>query len=177
MEAKRSLLHVNAQLFLPALDAVTERHYRMITERRATATTLAIRPFAADHDGRLPDRLEDPLAAYLPKVPIDPFTSTAGAIRYLAGGEPILYSVNSNGIDDAGSKADRRGLPAKGIWDGLDAVFHLTRQPRPAEEEEEDEPGPDLPPDLNGFALRSRPLIDQVEVNPGVGSGGHDSAC
>lgn len=144
LEIKRSVLHLNANLFMPSLSMAAQRHYSNILDRRATALALAIRLYAIDHDGNLPERLEDLVPTYLPNVPTDPFARDAGPIKYLRSPQPIVYGVNTNGKDDGGSKLDNRGRPTEALWHMLDAVFHLTRQPRPPEEA----PVPDLSPDL-----------------------------
>jgi hypothetical protein len=136
------VLHINANLFMPSLINVTERHYATILERRATAAILAIRLYAIDHDGKLPERLEDLAPQYLTKIPADPFTRNGNPIKYQLGTNPILYGVNKNGIDDGGSTLDQRGKPSQSPWNALDMVFHLTRQPRPVEET----PEPDMLP-------------------------------
>lgn len=145
MDAKRSPLHFNAQLLMPALDAALERHYRVITERRATALILALRLYAIDHGGNLPERLDDLVPKYLPNVPVDPFSPNSEPLKYRLAQQPIVYSVSANGADDAGSQLNQRGQSAKSEWDALDTVFHLTRQPKPVEEEPEPEIVPDLP--------------------------------
>jgi hypothetical protein len=144
LEIKRSVLHLNASLFMPALSATAQRHYWTLMDRRATALVLAIRLHAIDHGGNLPEQLDDLVPAYLPKVPTDAFARDAGPMKYLRAPQPIVYSVNVNGQDDGGSKLDGRGRETQGHWNMLDAVFHLTRQPRPPEEVV----APDLSPDL-----------------------------
>ena len=135
-EQLRSVLHVNARLFMPSLGSAMERHYRTIVDRRATAVVLAIRLYAADHDGQLPQRLDDLVPKYLPHVPVDAFSPAASPLRYVRGpGEPMIYSVNTDGADNGGSNLDRRGKPAESNWNALDAIYHLKRQPRPAEPE------------------------------------------
>jgi hypothetical protein len=145
LEIKRSLLHLNASLFMPALSMAAQRHYYTIADRRATALVLAIRLYAIDHDGNLPEQLEDLVPRkYLPRLPADPFARDAGPMKYLRAPQPVVYSIGTNGKDDGGSKLDSRGRETQGHWSMLDAVFHLTRQPRPPEAT----PEPDLSPDL-----------------------------
>ena len=145
MEQKTSILHLNARLFMPALDAVLERQYRTIMDRRATGLILAIRLYAADHGGKLPERLDDLVPTYLTKLPVDPFSRNSEPLKYLNRQDPIVYSVNTNGTDEGGSKLDSRGRPIpNNTWNAVDQVFHLTRQPRAPEPP----PDPDLPPDL-----------------------------
>jgi hypothetical protein len=168
LEIKRSVLHINASLLMPALSVAAQRHYWTIMDRRAAALVLAIRLYAIDHDGNLPEQLEDLVPTYLPKVPVDPFAPDAGPMKYLRAPQPIIYSVNVNGKDDAGSNMNTRGGQAQNNWDSLDAVFHLTRQPRPVEEEEENEPEPDLPPDLIEPEVTTQPAPAQesIEIAP-----------
>jgi hypothetical protein len=136
-EQLRSVLHINARLFMPSLGSAMERHFHTIVDHRATAVVLAIRLYAADHDGQLPERLDDLVPKYLPGVPVDTFSPAASPLRYLRSPKPMIYSVCTNGADDGGTNLDRRGRPAEGNWNALDAIYHLKRQPRPPEEVDE----------------------------------------
>ena len=117
-------------------------HFLSVTNGRLSATALAIRWYAIDHAGRLPARLADLVPQYLPSVPADPFAADGRAIAYHPDpSRPILYSVSQNETDDGGneqlSNPHFHGRPTE--WDMQDRVVHLTRRPRPAEEESPDD--------------------------------------
>jgi hypothetical protein len=70
---------------------------------RATEVVLALRLHQADHDGRLPETLDELVPAYLPAVPRDPFARTDAPLCYRKDGtEWTVYSVGPNGADDGG---------------------------------------------------------------------------
>jgi len=96
--------------------------FRIYTERRATAITLAVRLYAADHGGTLPARLGDLKPVYLSQIPVDPFAPDERELRYILSPRPVVYSISENGIDDGG---DDTGAAETNIWAFLDAVFPL----------------------------------------------------
>ena len=115
-------------------------NFRIVVEQRLTATMLAIRWYAVEHDGKLPTRLDDLVPRYLPAVPIDALADGGMTILYRPdSANPIVYSVGENGIDDGGSEQSSnprfRGRVSE--WDMKDRVVHLTRQPRPPPETDE----------------------------------------
>jgi hypothetical protein len=61
---------------------IFEVQFRSLSERRATAVSLAAQLFRADH-GRWPLQLEELTPQYLPAVPSDPFHDDARALGYL----------------------------------------------------------------------------------------------
>jgi hypothetical protein len=85
-----------------AAQAVAERQFRVLADRRATAASLACQLFRAER-GRWPERLEELVAAYLPHVPVDPFFEDGRWIGYLVlhgvlpdgGDRPLLYWYDS----------------------------------------------------------------------------------
>ena len=130
LQIKRSVIHLAANLMMPAFDRAVDRHYAAIAEGRITAVMLAIRLYAIDHDGNRPKTLQDLVPAYLPHVPPDPFARN-DTLKYLAGKEPLVYSVGTNGVDDGGNPLDRTGRPSPDSpMSGLDYVFYLDRRPR-----------------------------------------------
>jgi len=133
---KRQWRHLTASMLMPSLERAMETHYRSLTERRMTATMLAVRLYAADHGGRTPDTLDQLVPQYLPAVPADPMAPTTQPLKYLPGPDPLVYSVGVNGKDDGGSEnAQPNRKPNQATrWEQLDAVTHLKRQPRPAPE-------------------------------------------
>jgi hypothetical protein len=72
--------------------------YRILAERRLTATALACQLYRADH-GQFPQRLDQLVPKYLSAVPADPFFSDGRPIGYaikrhappLSGPRPMLY--------------------------------------------------------------------------------------
>lgn len=103
-----------------------DTHFLRLAMRRMAAVALAAGMFQADH-GRPIANLAELVPAYLPGIPIDPF-SPAGEPLRLAGDEPArVYSVNVDGIDGG-------GIAGEGLKKG-DIVFHLLggRPARPLE--------------------------------------------
>jgi hypothetical protein len=73
-----------------------------LAQRRMAATALAMCLYEADH-GRRPAALAELVPAYLPAVPVDPFSPADRPICYRTDGDaPRLYSVGLNGVDDGG---------------------------------------------------------------------------
>jgi hypothetical protein len=76
-----------------------EQVYRIVGQRRATAVSLALRLYQADHAGRWPDQLADLVPAYLAAAPADPFYADRRPIGYLlqkgglpgGGDRPLVY--------------------------------------------------------------------------------------
>jgi hypothetical protein len=138
---RRPALHMISAMLLPSYDRMIQTQYRLMTDQRLAATALAIRVFAAAHDGRLPASLDELVPTYLPAVPVDPMANGSAKLRYRAGGgDPMVYSVGDDARDDGGSEAAihkvRAGEPVP-RWSARDAVMHLKRQARyfPAVEE------------------------------------------
>jgi hypothetical protein len=129
-------LHMISVLLMPSYDRMIQTHYRQLTDQRLTATALAIREFAAAHDGRLPKSLEELVPTYLPAVPLDPMAKGGAKLRYRGdGADPIVYSVGDDAGDDGGSETPvyhwtlQPGEPVP-RWSARDAVMHLRRQAR-----------------------------------------------
>jgi len=99
--------------------------FKQLRDRRMAATMLAIRLYAVDHQGTLPESLSALVPEYLPAVPTDPFDANDHPIRYLPKyNPPVLYSVGQDGKDDGGE-----GLPMS-RWRGKDDIYPLVAQPR-----------------------------------------------
>jgi hypothetical protein len=131
---KHPARHPLAALLLPPERAMSN-DFRLLTESRVTAITLAMRWYAVEHGERLPERLEELVPKYLPGILGDPMGAGAPPLRYLADGDdPRVYSVGSNGKDDGGSEAmevkTRTPSDEYSPWEKLDAVFHYRGQPR-----------------------------------------------
>lgn len=105
-------------------------HFRGLAERRMAAVLLAIRLYQLDHDGSSPPTLAALVPAYLPAVPIDPFSPQAAALRYVAApGSEVIYSVGENGNDDgAATRPTMQNNSNRQLstWEMMDAVvpFH-----------------------------------------------------
>ena len=73
------------------------------------ATLLAVRCYAGEHGGRLPGKVEELVPGSLAKGLVDPFAPDGHGLRYdPRAGDPIVYSVDENGVDDHGSEAPVR---------------------------------------------------------------------
>jgi hypothetical protein len=143
--AEKSWKHLIAAILMPSLDRAVQTHFRSQFDRRTAAVFLAMRMYAVDHGGALPDSLDALVPNYLPSIPNDPFAPTTQPLKYAGGGSdgagPIVYSVGENGTDDGGSEQEPTtapaGLPSRplrpsqGKWEKLDIVTHYKRQPRP----------------------------------------------
>jgi hypothetical protein len=133
-EATASKSHFWFHILCPSFDRAVQTYYRGIADDRLAATILALRAYAADHDGRLPDALSHLVPAYVPSLPADPFDQTGGSLRYRpTEPDPRLYSVGADGIDDGGSDQSTRSQ--SGRWDRSDAVIHLRQQMPPTTRE------------------------------------------
>ena len=130
-------LHLVASIFMPSLDRAVLTHYRARIDRRMAAVVLALRLYASEHDGELPTTLSQLVPAYLPAVPLDAMSATPRPLTYIAGDDPVVYSVGENGIDDGGSEQAATSRPSYyqlSKWERLDTVQHYNRQPRPLPE-------------------------------------------
>ena len=138
--------------WLPFMNTLPNRCLMRQADVRATALSLAIRLYQLDHNGRYPATLDELAPKYLPAVPDDPFSGKP--FRYEpAADPPFLLSVGKNGVDDLAAGTWRPKDWSTHInWSGVpDAIYPLTRQPRPsgpdAVEEDGDEADDDMQPD------------------------------
>lgn len=132
--------HPLVAIYIPSEYRSVAQYFQSVTRRRMTATALAIRWYAIDHDGQLPESLTDLTPNYLPKIPLDALAN-GGPIRYAAdNNRPRLYSVGENGVDDGGS--DEAGFMPDGPIPGgkpqKDILIDLARQARTPGEAEKD---------------------------------------
>ena len=135
--------HTLARMLLPSFDRATQSDFRVMTDRRLAAVTLAARWYAVDHGGKLPQTLDELVPKYLPAVPMDAMAMKRPLQFIPDPTKPIVYSVGENGADDGGSEAFMKpsmNRKTAGRWQQRDAVAHLTPQPRPPAEEEEEDP-------------------------------------
>ena len=109
-----------------------ETHFLALTDRRLAATALAIRLYEVEHGGERPQRLEELVPKYLPKVPLDAMASGGRPTGYLPRAEhPVLYSVGRNGVDDAAAEsAMPNAFGEIDEWGRLDRVFYLSGRQR-----------------------------------------------
>jgi hypothetical protein len=102
-------------------------HFRALANCRAAATLLALRLYALDHEGHLPQSLEELAPRYLPQLPADPFRADQKPFMYRPGGaDPLIYSVGQDGVDDGGSEA-RDGTGGR-RGNVLDLIYRLKRR-------------------------------------------------
>lgn len=124
----KSIFHAAAALLMPSYDRFALQHYRGMTDRRLAAVVLALRLYAADHDGIYPPALDDLVPQYLVAIPNDPFAAGGKPLLYDAAdpAAPAVYSVADNGKDDGGSEgpSDPR-RPGTNRWQTLDAVMRM----------------------------------------------------
>ena len=78
-------------------------------------TDMAIGVFRSDH-GRLPATLSELVPAYIPEMPVDPYSGRALVYRPRTGSFE-LYSVGPNGTDDGGRVPPRTGPPGDTRYD------------------------------------------------------------
>jgi hypothetical protein len=76
------------------LSSYTQIEWRLTAERRCVAIALAVRLYRADHHDAWPPNLTDLVPAYLPAVPIDPFSPNQSPIGFI-----IRKHLNPDGSD------------------------------------------------------------------------------
>ena len=96
--------HFFMKTMWPSLERAFEKHYVAMAQRRLAATALAIRWYSLEHEGKLPESLEELVPKYLPTVPADPLA--AGAPLIFSPESDALYSVGRDGKDDGGDPTD-----------------------------------------------------------------------
>jgi hypothetical protein len=105
--------------------------FRHRTDRHILAVALATRWYATEHQQALPARLDDLMPRYLLSVPSDPMAS-GSALLYRSGGDPVIYSVGENRVDDGGSDDVIADKSARYFRCYKDNVFHLKGKTRTA---------------------------------------------
>lgn len=121
------------------------KYFSAIATRRLAATALAIHLYDLDH-GSLPVSLDQLVPAYLPSVPIDPFSASHAPILFAPDEHPRVYSVYIDGSDDHGAAEAKWPNP------GVDLVFFVkggrpnsesaTSATQPASDQEAGHPQP-----------------------------------
>ena len=153
----------------PSLIRALELDYRARAMRKMAATALAIRLYEIDH-GRRPNELGELVPEYLPAVPPDPLAAGGAPLGYIRDGDyPRLYSVGSNGVDEAGRYAENPGERPKP--NEYDQCFFLDGV-RPGWEDQ-DERGEFIGP--GGSAERSLPLSRPTDA-PTTRNASHQAA-
>ena len=142
-------------------DRALQLHFRVIALRRLAALALAIKLY--EHERRVPlESLRDLVPDYLSEIPVDPFSATREALRYLPNApRPLLYSISLDGIDQNGQYA----FKDNGVIDEdhADLVFFLDGQrPHPAPKPTTTQP---LDPDDESIDSEenTRELTDEAE--------------
>ena len=83
------------------LEAVVSRSVRPLAVNRAMRIAVAVERYRRDHGEHLPNDLQALIPAYLPAVPIDPFSGNDMRFASDAGGY-VVYSVGANRREDGG---------------------------------------------------------------------------
>ena len=151
--------HPIAACLLPSSERSFATHFEVLAFRRMAAVALAMRLFEVDR-GKRPAKLADLVGEYLPAVPDDPFVAQPSPIRYVPDpAEPLLYSVNQDGIDDAGRY---KLVQPDGTVDSeaLDLVFFLNGT-RPEATQQTTRPAATRP--------SVRAPVDPEPIAPGAG--------
>jgi hypothetical protein len=65
-----------------SIDRAILTEFRVLSDRRMSATDLAVQLYRADHGGNWPKTLDELTPAYLPAIPRDPFRSDNATIGY-----------------------------------------------------------------------------------------------
>jgi hypothetical protein len=88
------------KLLFPAFTQIRQSKVRVRLNTDSVSAALAVIRYQRQH-GRWPDSLDDLVANYLERVPIDPYDGQP--LRYRLQDEGfVIYSVGVNGVDDGG---------------------------------------------------------------------------
>ena len=99
--------------------------YQSMTALDAGLTMLALAEFKRKQ-GRYPDKLDELVPGYLPRLPVD--YGDRGVLRYRrSGGDYVLYSIGRNGVDDGG-RAPKAGWE-RTLAEENDDVYSPTTRP------------------------------------------------
>lgn len=90
--------------------------------RQLAITAIALKRHVLRH-GSLPERLQDLVPEWLPKAPRDPMNQQPLHYQKLTTHEYLLYSVGTNGRDDAGQAASRKRFARAQAEDNTDIVW------------------------------------------------------
>ena len=108
-----------AQTIIPSFAAALLGLDRELTSRRALEQAIALVAWKLDHAGEYPSTLEALVPGLLGKLPLDPFSGRpfgyvrsngqeissplSEALRPTRPGQPILYSIGADRVDDGGT--------------------------------------------------------------------------
>jgi hypothetical protein len=87
---------------LAVVAAYPDRTGLNLAIRRVAVTTLALERYRRAHGGAAPDSLTALVPAFMPAVPIDPFSGKPIVYKKEAASY-LLYSVDTNRVDDGGA--------------------------------------------------------------------------
>jgi hypothetical protein len=135
--------HIVMMILEPAMKRALLQDFRTLTDSRLSAVVVAAWWCAAEHEGKLPDHLNQLVPGYLPAVPAAPMGADALLKFGSVAGDPIVYSTGEDGKDDGASTRPSDPTTKRKLaeWDLQDYVIHLKRQPRePQEDVDEQEP-------------------------------------
>jgi hypothetical protein len=120
-------------IMIPSFRRAVATEFRALADRRAAATALAIRLYAAEHAGKLAPDLGALVPKYLPQLRADPFAPDNRPLAYRTTTSPTLYSVGENATDDGGKDRLDGTPPDQPLnpWTAPDAVFPLTKPAPP----------------------------------------------
>ena len=127
--------YILASMMIPALDQAHGKAAHRDAILRGMALFLATQAYETEH-GAPPERLNQLVPEFLPRVPKDPFDGKP--FRYLPGSVPGLppkawavYSIGEDFTDDGG-KAQSVGSPRNGRTTNPDLVWPSQDYPKPA---------------------------------------------
>ncbi len=95
--------------------ASTAMGFQLAARQRTAAVGLACLIYRAER-GSLPEKLEDLVPAYLPAVPVDPYSREGEAIRLFADAERYtVYSIGKDMKDNGGAIVELKPSPQGGM--------------------------------------------------------------
>jgi len=100
-EAKRNPRSI-VGLVGPALTYVVDIYYRSLARCNGTQVVLELHAYRATNE-KWPQTLEEGLSKSVAQPRLDPFSGRPFIYR-LKDGEPLLYSIGANGVDDGGQR-------------------------------------------------------------------------
>jgi hypothetical protein len=101
---------------LPGMARFFEAEWRARTQLDLARTALAVERYRLAK-GRLPERLEELVPAFLERVPVDPWNGgNALSYRIKENGEFVVYSFGNN-------KIDQKGQEIQNWWSNGDMTF------------------------------------------------------
>jgi hypothetical protein len=104
--------HTLMGLMGPALSRVPDLYYRSLASRHGTETVLELHAYRAKN-GKWPATLDEGLSKSIARPRFDPFSGKP-FVYWLKNGQPLLYSVGENAVDDHGEVFLSNGRPACG---------------------------------------------------------------